>query len=136
MKNYTELIQLPTFEERFQYLRMKSSIGQSTFGGYRFLNQEFYRSREWRALRQRIIVRDSGCDLAHPDYLLDSEITVHHIIPISPDDIINGDYHLLLDPENLILTCDRTHKMIHYGGDSPYSQIVERHPYDTCPWRL
>lgn len=136
MATYTEVIRLPTFEERFILLFRQSKIGQRTFGGYRLLNQDFYQSKKWRDIRNAVIVRDGGCDLAHPDYVLQSGLVIHHINPITIDDLVHGDEHQLFDMENLILTSTKTHKAIHYGsGNTPYGQWADRRPNDTCPWK-
>lgn len=136
MATYTEVIRLPTFEERFLLLSRQSQIGQRTFGGYRSLNQDFYQSKKWRDIRNAVIVRDGGCNLAHPDYVLQSGLVIHHINPLSIDDLVHGDEHQLFDMENLILTSTKTHKAIHYGNsNNPYGQWADRRPNDTCPWK-
>jgi hypothetical protein len=134
-KLYSELITLPTFEERFEYLKLNSAIGAETFGYDRYLNQCFYRSRDWLNIRRDIIVRDNGCDLAMEGYELCGRIMIHHLNPISVDDIIYRRPNLL-DPENLVAVSFDTHNAIHYGDkDLLQSQPVERKPFDTCPWR-
>lgn len=135
IKAYSELSQLKTFEERFEYLRNISSIGDSTFGFDRYLNQNFYRSSEWRRLRDLIIIRDNGCDLGVDGYEINDKIIIHHMIPITQDDIINRtDY--LLNPEFLITTRPSTHSAIHYGDQSLLlKNPIERSKNDTCPWR-
>lgn len=138
---------IPTFEERVEYLSCKSSIGVITFGAARYLNQSLYTSKEWRDFRDKIIVRDNSCDLACKDHELlgwydesskktvnVNGITVHHINPITLDDIENHPERIF-DPENVITTCDRTHKAIHYGSEVPETRFVERKPNDTIPWR-
>lgn len=135
MRTYTELIRLPTFKERYEYLRTSNIIGETTFGGRRPINQSFYRSKQWRAVRDAVIVRDGGCDLAHPEYPLERELVIHHINPITIDALTKFDERILLDMENLVLTSERTHKAIHYGSESPHLEIVERRPFDTSPWR-
>lgn len=151
MKSYSELIRLPTFEERFAYLKIAGIVGEDTFGYDRYLNQDFYRSSEWRSFRDQIIVRDNGCDMGLSDYpILDfvrkvdsrsqivykSKVIIHHINPLTKEDIL---FHtnLLFDPENVICVSDRTHKAIHYGDlDSAKPKtFVERTPFDTCPWK-
>lgn len=136
IRTYSELITLPTFEERFVYLKLNGSVGVSTFGHDRYLNQKFYWSREWRTFRDHIIVRDHGCDLAILDRPIFELITVHHINPIFPDDIINN-VERVLDPENVISTTDLTHRALHYGDESllPSRQLVDRFPNDMAPWR-
>ena len=135
-KSYSELILLPTFSERYEYLRIKQAIGEATFGDYRYLNQNFYRSQEWKSFRSMIILRDNGCDLAHPDFSINGQAAyIHHINPITIDDILEH-RSCLLDPENAITTTFLTHQAIHYGNDSMLSIVpVERKPNDTCPWR-
>lgn len=136
MKTYSELILLPTFEERFNYLKLDGIVADSTFGFDRYLNQNFYRSKEWRKLRDEIIVRDCGCDLGIEDFPIYGKILIHHMNPISAKDILDlTDY--LLNPEYLICTTYETHNAIHYGDPTqiPYKNFVERTPNDTCPWR-
>lgn len=137
IRTYSELICLPTFEERFQYLRINSRVGEETFGYDRWLNQVFYRTGEWKAMRRRIIARDLGCDLACSDReIYDEPIVIHHMNPISLKDIANRT-EFLLNPEYLITTIDSTHKAIHYGDESllSLSKPIQRLPNDTCPWR-
>lgn len=139
MKTYSELILLPTFEERYEYLRIGGRVGIETFGSSRFLNQDFYRSKQWRSIRNYIIARDNACDLACPGYeIKDDEaiyIRIHHINPISIEDIENMT-DIVLDPEFLIMTHERTHRAIHYGDRyfMPY-QMIQRRPNDTCLWK-
>ena len=117
MRTYSELIALPTFEERFQYLKLDQRIGEDTFGFDRYLNQRFYRSEEWKQVRNEVIVRDNGCDLAIPDREIFGRIIVHHMNPISLDDI-DGNEKYILDPEYLITTFKTTHDAIHFGDES------------------
>lgn len=136
IKRYSELIQIDTFEERFEYLKLKGAVGQETFGFDRYLNQDFYRSRVWRNVRRQVILRDMGCDLGISDQPINGRfIVVHHMNPITVGDICDAT-EFLLDPEFLITTCELTHKAIHYGDINlllkPY---VERRPGDTCPWK-
>ena len=132
---YSELIQLPTFEERYNYLRLRGSVGKDTFGFDRVFNQMFYRSKEWKAIRRDIIVRDNGCDLGVEGYDIYGPITIHHMNPISLDDIRDVSEYLL-NPEYLIATTDRTHKAIHYGDESLLLKApIERTRFDTCPWK-
>lgn len=135
IKTYSELINLLTFEERFEYLKIGGSVGASTFGFDRYLNQDFYRSREWKHLRRQIFLRDMGCDLACEDRPIVGRYVVHHINPISKDDIIHAS-DFLLNPEYLITTDLDTHNSIHYGidRDEP-SKFVTRRPNDMCPWK-
>lgn len=135
IRTYTELIRLPTFEERFEYLRLNGEVASLTFGPDRFLNQEFYRSTEWKRTRDQVIVRDLGRDLAMEGYDIASEIIIHHMNPITPYDIIHST-ELAFDPEYLITTCFRTHNAIHFGtSDSLPKNPIERRPNDTCPWK-
>lgn len=135
-RSYHELSQLKTFEERFEYLKLSARIGEETFGTERFLNQYFYGTPEWRALRQNALIRDQGCDLGIEDHPIGGRIEVHHINPITAEDIRNRD-PCLLDLENVICVSSNTHKAIHYGDASllPHDPI-ERKPNDTCPWKL
>lgn len=135
IRTYSELITIPTFEERFRYLKLEGRVGEETFGFDRYLNQIFYRSPEWRKVRRDVIVRDNGCDLGMWDREIEGLITVHHMNPISVDDILNRS-EFLLNPDYLICTSDITHKAIHYGDESLLiTAPVERSPNDTCPWR-
>lgn len=137
IRTYSELITLPTFEERYEYLRLGGRVGEETFGFDRYLNQEFYKSDEWLEIRDFVIVRDCGCDLAMPDREIPEgvRILVHHMNPICVDDIINRSKYLL-DPEYLISTVKNTHDAIHYGDRSLLvTAPIERTKYDTCPWR-
>lgn len=135
IKTYSELIQFKTFEERFNYLKIDGIIGQETFGFDRYLNQIFYTSPEWRKLRNKIIIRDNGCDLAVPGLEIIGKIFIHHINPISKDDIISrSDY--LMNPEYLICSSKSTHDAIHYGDTNLLSKgPITRTKNDTCPWR-
>lgn len=136
-RSYNELISLRTFEERLNYLMLKGLVGDRTFGGYRYLNQGFYASSEWKSARNDIIVRDLGRDLACEGHDLLDGLVVHHINPISVEDLLSGDTRALLDPRNLVLTSERTHKIIHYGYESQLpNPFVERRPNDTCPWKM
>ena len=136
MRTYSELITLPTFEERFRYLKLNQRIGDDTFGFDRYLNQQFYRSEEWKQVRNEVIVRDNGCDLAIPDREIFGIIIVHHMNPISLDDI-DGNEKYILDPEYLITTFKTTHDAIHFGDESILveSEPAVRTQNDTCPWR-
>ena len=134
IRTYTELISIPTFEERFKYLKLGGAVGEATFGFERYLNQSFYRSNEWKQIRSEVIVRDMGNDLACEDRSIFGRILVHHMNPISTNDIANHT-DLLLNPEYLISTCERTHNAIHFGDESIlYQDPIERKPGDTCPW--
>ena len=136
IRTYSELIRLPTFEERYNYLKLDSEIGIETFGFERYLNQRFYRSKEWKALRDEIIVRDHGCDLGILGYEIYDKIYIHHINPITADDIRNNTEYLM-NPEFLISTTHDTHNAIHYGNSDllNVNVLVERTKNDTCLWR-
>lgn len=135
IRTYSELSRLSTFEERFDYLRLNGSVGKDTFGFDRYLNQQFYRSSEWKRIRDRVILRDNGCDLGVEGYEIRGRILIHHINPISVEDI-NTMSDLLMDPEYLICTSHRTHNAIHYGDESLIiTTPIERTQNDTCPWR-
>ena len=136
IKTYSELITIPTFEERFEYLRIGGTVGEDTFGFNRYLNQIFYNSPEYKRFRDDIIIRDNGCDLGIKDRKIAGIVVVHHIIPITVDDVLNRRVHILLNPENAISTSKMTHKAIHYGDKNLLiADYVERTKYDTCPWR-
>lgn len=135
IKTYSELITLPTFEERFEYLKIGGKVGVDTFGFDRYLNQIFYRSDEWKAIRDEIIIRDNGCDLGIEGREIYSRIIVHHMNPITKDDILNRS-DFLLNPEFLICTIKLTHDAIHYGDSSILlTEPVIRTKNDTCPWK-
>ena len=135
IKTYSELITIPTFEERFEYLKLDGQVGVETFGFNRYLNQAFYKSDEWLSIRDYVITRDNGCDLGMEGYEIYGRILIHHINPITKDDIIQRS-RILLDPENLITTVKRTHDAIHYGDSNLLIKApIERRKNDTCPWR-
>ena len=135
IRTYSELITLPTFEERYQYLRLNGRVGEETFGFDRWLNQKFYKDPEWLRIRDEVIIRDNGCDLAIPGREIYSRILIHHMNPITKDDILQQSKYLL-DPEYLICTIKNTHDAIHYGDENLLVKgPVERKPNDTCPWR-
>lgn len=135
IKRYSEISKLKTFKERFEYLKLDGEVGKSTFGFDRYLNQQFYRSREWRQLRNHIIVRDNGCDLGIEGTEIYGKIYIHHMNPVTISDLINNvDY--IMDPESLISCSFDTHNAIHYGNfDLVNIQFIERKPNDTCLWR-
>lgn len=134
-KSYSELVKLKTFEERFEYLRTNSSVGADTFGHDRYLNQMLYQISEWKSARNKAIVRDQGCDLGMEGEVIFERLCVHHINPITAEDIVNRNPKLF-DLDNLICCSDRTHKAIHYSTyDSLGRDICERKPNDTCPWK-
>lgn len=135
LRTYSELSRLQTFRERFEYLRLDGIVGAETFGFDRYLNQVFYNSDEWKAVRKTVIIRDNGCDLGMNGYDIHGKIIVHHMNPFSIDDVLHRKEELL-DPEFLISTVLNTHNAIHYGDESllPSAPIV-RTRNDTCPWR-
>lgn len=140
IRTYSELITLPTFEERFRYLKLGGRVGEATFGFDRYLNQIFYNSDEWKSIKSKVIIRDTAggdncLDLGIPGYDIFDMINVHHMNPISKEDILYRTKYLL-DPEYLISTSCNTHKAIHYGDESLLIKPpVERQRYDTCPWK-
>ena len=135
IKRYSELILLPTFEERYKYLQLNGVIGDETFGFDRYINQMFYRSQEWKQVRDYIIVRDNGCDLGVKGHEIRGKILIHHMNPIGIKDIQQVN-KFLLDPEYLITTMLSTHNAIHYGDESLLvKDPIERSKNDTCPWK-
>lgn len=134
MRTYSELIKIPTFAGRFEYLKLGGAFGEETFGSERYLNQSFYHSHEWKTIRKQVIVRDMGCDLACEGMEVPGVIVIHHMNPISIDDILHST-DLLFNPEYLITTSKRTHNAIHFADDSILCVPVERKPNDTCPWK-
>lgn len=135
LKSYRNLILLPTILDRFEYLKIKANVGDPTFGFDRFINQDFYQSREWRQVRMKVIARDEGCDLGVPEYPIGGKVIIHHINPITAEDIENAS-DLLFDMDNLICVSESTHNAIHFGDETllPAEPII-RMPGDTCPWR-
>lgn len=135
IRTYAELSEIESFEDRYRYLKLDGSVGKDTFGFDRYINQRFYRSKEWKDIRDHVIVRDNGCDLGVEDYEVHGRIYIHHMNPIMLQDIKYAtDY--LLNPEYLITTTHRTHNAIHYGDeDLLVLPPVERTKNDTCPWR-
>lgn len=134
-RTYSELMKLKSFEERFHYVELKGSVGKATFGYDRWMNQHFYTSPEWRRFKRQILIRDEGCDLGCDDHPIYGSVIVHHLNPITKEQIINHD-PAILDPENVISVSSLTHNALHYGDiDLLPSKFVERRPYDTCPWR-
>ena len=135
LRTYSELVQLPTFRERFEYLKLDGTIGEDTFGFDRYLNQIFYKSKEWAAVRREVIIRDNGCDLGVDGYEIREKILIHHMNPIRQQDILRRS-DLLLNPEYLITTVLSTHNAIHYGDERLLPILPqERSRNDTCPWR-
>lgn len=134
-KRYSEMIRLSTFEERFEYLRLLGEVGSDTFGFDRYMNQQFYKSREWKQIRDYVIVRDNGCDLGIADRQIFGRILIHHMNPISKVDIIHSTENLL-DPEFLVCVSHETHNAIHYGDlELILKEPIQRTKNDTCPWR-
>jgi 5-methylcytosine-specific restriction endonuclease McrA len=134
-RSYHELLHISDFVARFEYLALYGGVGHSTFGHDRWINQAFYQSRQWKQIRQFVILRDDGCDLGVPGYDIYGSITIHHIIPMTAEDIEAGN-PLILDPDNLITTTHDTHNAIHYGDAKLLRlPLVERAPGDTVPWR-
>jgi len=133
-RTYNEAVNCHDFNSRFDYLKLGGEVGSSTFGFDRWINQKFYKSREWRSTRDFVIVRDGGCDLAMPGYEIYDSILVHHINPMAAEDIVNGD-DWILNPDYLITTTQETHNAIHYGKDITLPKVVvERAPGDTSLW--
>lgn len=133
-RTYSELVRHKTFEDRFDYLVLHGQVGEQTFGFDRWMNQRFYTSREWRNVRAYVIARDDGCDLGVPGYDIHLQLLIHHINPLTPRDLENGE-EWILDPEFLITTTKRTHNAIHYGDRSLLPQpFVQRVPGDTRLW--
>lgn len=137
-RTYTELMQIPDYLGRYRYLRLDGKVGEETFGWERYLNQNFYHSKEWRDFRREIIIRDNGCDMAHEDHPFGERelVFLHHINPVKIEDIVNH-VELLMDPENVISVRQRTHNAIHYGDESFLAdfEFTPRTPNDTCPWK-
>lgn len=135
VRSYAELSALKTFEERFRYLKLGGLVGEETFGSDRFLNQEFYRSKEWQSVRDFVILRDNGCDLGIVGHEIYGKIYIHHINPVTPKDIKERT-DFLLSPEYLIATTHNTHNAIHYGDETLLIQMPkERSKNDMCPWK-
>lgn len=134
IRTYSELRRIETFEERFQYLALHGEVGRATYGFDRYINQQFYTSRQWRQVRQQVIARDYGLDLGVAGYEIYDQILIHHMNPILAEDIMHGDPSIL-DPEFLITTTHRTHNAIHYGDERQLPrQLVPRQPGDTKLW--
>ena len=135
IRTYSELIAIPTFEERFEYLQLKGSVGKDTFGYDRYLNQVLYRSPEWKRLRNQIIIRDGGCDLACDGYDIYDKVLIHHLNPITVEDVLARS-RKVFDPDNLVCVSHNTHNAIHYGDmDLLVTGPIIRTKNDTCPWR-
>lgn len=138
MRTYTEMLSYQTIKDRFEYLKIHGQVGEATFGSRRYLNQILYKSKEWRDFRNKIIIRDNACEFGLIDYPINNskDIRIHHINPITIEDVLNRDPKLF-DPNNVICVSDLTHKALHYGDASllPNNQFVERTKNDTCPWK-
>lgn len=134
LRTYSEMIQIPDFKDRFEYLKLEGVVGTMTFGYDRYINQSLYRSYEWKKTRQRVIIRDDGCDLAHPDYPIPSRLIIHHINPITKEMIENRD-PAIFDMNNLVCVSPITHEAIHYGDEEllPHDPVI-RKPGDTKLW--
>lgn len=135
IRYYSELIRIDSYLDRFEYLRLNGVPANITFGGHRWMNQELYRSRKWKKVRDHVILRDEACDMAHPDYEIRTKLIVHHLNPITIDDLLD-ESELVFDPEFLVCVSYDTHNAIHYG-DSSLLQLppIVRRPNDTCPWK-
>lgn len=135
IRTYSELILLPTFEERFKYLQLNGRVGDDTFGFDRYINQNFYKSADWKRIRDQIIIRDNGCDLALEGYEIYGRILIHHMNPITVKDVeLSTEY--LMNPEYLICVTHNTHNAIHYGDEKLLMKgPVVRTKNDTCPWK-
>lgn len=136
IRTYSEMIQFPTLKERFRYLKLSGAVGKATFGYDRYLNQKFYRSQDWKILRNEIIVRDNGCELGLDEYPIAGRIFIHHMNPIDDDDIMNTTEYLM-NPDYLICVSHDMHNAIHYGNDDilRVREYKSRTPNDTCPWK-
>lgn len=135
MRTYEELKRLVTLRERFDYLKLDGVVGEATFGYDRWLNQKFYTSEKWKQVRNQVILRDNGCDLGVEGYTIVHRIYIHHMNPITVEDLLNWNEAALLDPNVLICVSELTHNALHYGDASMLpADPVERRPFDTCPW--
>lgn len=135
LRSYSELIAIPTYKERFEYLKLNGVVGRETFGYDRYLNQVLYNSEEWKRFRRKIIERDEALDLGCQGFDIFDRATIHHINPITVDDVINRSFNVF-DPDNVITTAYMTHKAIHYGDETLLVDApIIRTPYDTCPWK-
>ena len=136
IKTYSKLIQIPSYIERYRYLRLGGKAGEITFGNERYLNQVLYKSPDWRSFRRVIIIRDNGCDMGMDGYDIQGPILIHHINPITVEDVLERN-ECVFDPENVISVSKKTHNAIHYGSEDllRVDEIVERRPGDTIFWR-
>ena len=134
MRTYTELLRIPLYEDRFEYLKLDGIVAEDTFGFDRWLNQHFYHSSEWKRVRDQVIVRDKGCDLASQGHEIGGLIVIHHMNPIRLEDLIHGNLDVI-NPEYLVCVSRRTHNAIHYGDRSLLPPpLIQRSRFDTCPW--
>lgn len=134
-KTYSELIRIPSYNDRFEYLKLNGFVGSETFGFDRYLNQALYNSLEWRRIRRQIIIRDNGCDLASEGFPINGRIIIHHINPVTYENLVDG-HPLVFDPENLVCCSHITHNAIHYGDAKLLaSEPINRFANDTCPWK-
>lgn len=133
--SYSKLITFPTFQERYRYLKQSGIVAEETFGAHRYLNQAYYRSAEWRQVRNSVIIRDNGCDLGVEGFEINDRVYIHHINPITEEDILDRS-PALFDLDNLICVSFNTHQAIHYGDESmlPITYFNERKPGDTKLW--
>lgn len=135
VKTYSELIRINSFEDRFKYLALTGLVGQTTFGGHRYLNQTLYQSYQWKATKKEIILRDNGCDLAHDEYPITGSIYIHHLNPITIKDILE-ERPCVFDLQNLVCVSFKTHNAIHYGSEMQLpKKPIERKKNDMCPWK-
>lgn len=135
VRSYTEMLRIPEYKERFLYLQLSGMVGAQTFGNERYLNQILYNSAKWKKCRNEVVIRDDGCDLACPDYPIKGRVIVHHINPITIDDILE-ERGIVFDLDNLISVAHSTHEAIHYGDEHllPHNPTI-RVKNDTCPWK-
>lgn len=134
-RNYEGLLKIETFEDRLKYLLLSGNVGEATFGGHRYINQILYKSSRWVRIRREVILRDNGCDLAHSDYSIGGSIYIHHINPITIDDVLE-EKACVFDLNNLVCSSFKTHNAIHYGADEIiFEKPAERTRHDTCLWR-
>lgn len=135
IRTYSELITIPTFEERYRYLQLNGKVGEVNFGSHKYLYEAFLKSKEWLSIRDEVIIRDHGCDLAMPDREIQGKIIVHHMNPVSVYDLVNRT-DILLNPDYMISTSHMTHEAITYGDEGLLvKDPIERRRNDTCPWR-
>ncbi len=136
IRTYTELMRMDTMTDRYEYLKLGADVGDRTFGSARYFNQRFYSSPEWHRVRNEVIVRDLSCDMAMPEYEIYEKPIVHHLNPITIDDILDDNREKLFDLENLITVSYNTHQAIHFGNSGMLPRLpIERKPGDTCPWK-